>query len=81
MKVQIVGIQAQDYTLDNGYSFHGDKVHAIDLETVGNGQVGNQVTTFKIPSSKTLAYPLEVGKEYTVYFTQKGAVDLITPVK
>lgn len=81
MQVKIVGIQTQDYTLDSGYSFKGEKIHAIDLETVANGQVGQQVTTFKIPSTKVIPCVLEVGKEYVVYFTQKGAVDFVSPLK
>ena len=58
MIAKIVGIQTQDYKLDNGYAFKGIKVHAIDTMTMNSG--------------------LE-GKEYTVYFNQKGAVDFITP--
>ena len=81
MQVKIVGIQPQDYTLDSGYSFKGIKVHAIDLGTVADEQLGQQVTTFKIPSTQVFPCVLEVGKEYVVYFTQKGAVDFVSPLK
>lgn len=33
MKVRIVGIQSQDYKLDNGYEFKGNKIHALDLDS------------------------------------------------
>lgn len=83
MKIKIVGIQPQDYKLDNGYAFKGVKVHAIDLETLPNGQVGNQViNSIKIPEGSPLSQvPLEIGKTYTVYFTQKGQLDTILPVE
>ena len=81
MKVKIVGIQPQSYTLDNGYSFTGVKYHAIDLDTVINGLIGSVVTSFRVSSDSHLAsIPVEVGKEYNIYFTQKGAVDYISPV-
>lgn len=79
MKVKIVGIQPQDYTLDNGYSFKGDKVHVIDLETVKNGQIGNVVTTFRISADSPLSsVPLQIGEDYTVYFDQKGQLAFLS---
>lgn len=78
MLVKIVGVQAQDYKLDNGYEFKGDKVHAIDLETVADGQLGHQVMDFKIPSAHHLAsVPLEIGETYRLYFDKKGKVDML----
>lgn len=82
MKVKIVGIVPQDYTLDNGYSFKGQKIHAIDLETAVEGQLGNQCMDFKIAGDHPLAsVPLKVGAEYNLYFTKKGQVDFLAEVK
>ena len=79
MQIKLVGIQPQDYTLDSGYSFTGVKVHAIDLETKSDGQLGDQVMVFKIDSVSPLAaIPLTVGKQYNVYFNQKGKLDFIS---
>lgn len=78
MLVKIVGIVPQSYTLDNGYSFTGDKVHCIDLETKADKQIGDQVMDFKIPADSHLAgVPLEIGEKYQLYFTKKGAVDFL----
>lgn len=82
MQVRIVGIQPQSYTLESGYSFTGEKVHAIDLDTKSDGQIGDQVITFRLPSTSPLtAVPLTVGAEYTIYFTPKGQPDYLAPVK
>ena len=81
MKVRIVGIQSQDYKLDNGYEFKGNKIHALDLESQPDGLSGNLTMTMKIPAVSPLAaVPLVVGKEYNVYFNQKGNVDFIAEV-
>lgn len=81
MKVKIIGIEPQSYTLDSGYSFTGVKYHAIDLETVREGLIGQLMVNFKVSSDSRLAsVPVEVGKEYNVYFTQRGALDYIAPV-
>ena len=78
MLVQIVGIQSQDYKMDNGYSFKGNKIHAIDLDSQPDGLNGHLTTTMKISLESPLAnVPLAVGKKYTVYFNQKGGVDFI----
>ena len=83
MKIKLVGIQPQDYKLDNGYSFKGNKLHAIDLDTVPTGQIGNQViNSIKIAEDSPLySVPLEIGKTYTVYFTQKGQIDALIPLE
>lgn len=83
MKIKLVGIQTQDYKLDNGYKFKGKKLHAIDLDTVPEGQIGNQViNSIKISDDSPLAaVPLTVGETYTVYFTQKGQIDALIPLK
>ncbi|MFQ6724595.1 MAG: hypothetical protein ACLRFE_04635 [Clostridia bacterium] len=82
MRVKIVGISPQSYTLDNGYSFTGNKYHCIDLDTVTTGQIGNIVTNFKISNTSPLsAIPVEVGKEYNIYFNQKGSPDYLAPIK
>lgn len=78
MQIKLVGVQPMDFTLDNGYHFDGIRIHAIDLETMADGQIGNQIMDFKIPSSSPLMNtPLQVGEEYTVYFTKKGAPDFL----
>lgn len=78
MKIKLVGVQPMNFTLDNGYHFEGERIHAIDLETVVPGQIGNQIMDFKIPSdSHLMNVPLEIGEEYTVYFTKKGAPDFL----
>ena len=82
MLIKVVGIQSQDFTLDNGYHFSGKKYHAIDMETSVPGQDGNQVMTFKIPSDhKLAAVPVEVGKTYHMYCDQKGRPDFIQEYK
>lgn len=81
MKVRIVGIQSQDYKLDNGYEFKGSKIHALDLDSNPNGLTGHLTMTMKIASDSPLAsVPLSIGEEYNVYFNQKGGVDFIAPV-
>lgn len=81
MKVRIVGIQAQDYKLDNGYEFKGNKIHALDLDSKPDGLTGHLTMTMKIKASDPLSsVPLSVGDEYNVYFNQKGGVDFIAPV-
>jgi hypothetical protein len=78
MLMKVVGVQEQDYKLENGYSFKGAKIHAIDLETVPQGLTGNMVTDFKIPADHPLyQMPLRVGGIYKCYFTQKGALDFM----
>lgn len=82
MKVKIVGIQAQDYKLDNGYAFKGRKLHCIDLESKPNGLDGELVMEIKIADSSPLSsLPLAVGHIYTAYFTQKGALDYLVESK
>ena len=81
MKVRIVGIQSQDYKLDNGYEFKGSKIHALDLDSQPDGLMGTLTMTMKIAAASPLAsVPLAVGKEYNVYFNQKGGVDYIAEV-
>lgn len=73
MLLKIVGVQPQDYTMDNGYSFKGNKIHVIDMETKVEGMLGNQVSDFKIPISSPLyAMPLSIGSVYRCYFDKKG---------
>ena len=82
MLVKIVGIQNQSYSLDNGYTFNGRKVHAIDLETSVSGQEGHQVMNFKIPADHKLAtVPLKIGAEYILYCDQKGRPDFLQESK
>ena len=71
--MQLVGVQKQDYKLDNGYAFKGNKLHCVDLDSKTDGLQGNIVTTFKIADGSELAQiPLKIGAEYTVFFDQKG---------
>lgn len=78
MKVKIVGIQEMKFTLDNGYSFEGKKFHAIDTETEKDGLLGKLTTTFKLSKEHPFYNaPVVVGKNYTVYFDQKGGLDFI----
>lgn len=82
MRVQIVGIVPQDYKLDNGYEFKGDKIHAIDLETKAPNQAGCQVMDFKIAADHPLAnVPLKIDGVYAIYFDKKGRLDFIQEVK
>lgn len=82
MKIKVVGIQVQDYKLDNGYTFKGRKLHAIDLSSETTGQVGNQVMNLKIADDCPLAsVPIEIGNEYNVYFGPNGKLDEIFPSK
>lgn len=76
MLMKIVGVQEQDYKMDNGYSFKGKKIHAIDLDTKNQGQMGNIVTTFKVSAESPLySTPIYIDSVYKCYFTQKGALD------
>lgn len=82
MKIKLIGIQEQEYTLDNGYYFNGKKLHVIDLDSAPEGQIGNQVTNFKISNDSQLAsIPLECGATYEVYFNNKGKLDALIPLK
>ena len=74
MKIKVVGVQQQNFTLDNGYHFDGRKVHGIDLDKKPDGLVGNVVTQFKLSNEDTKLAMLmvEVGKTYNVYFEQDG---------
>lgn len=81
MVIKIIGIEKQDYKLDNGYAFQGLKIHAADLETVKNSLVGNLTTTIKIPAESPFYNEgYAVGECYRCYFTQKGALDYISRV-
>lgn len=80
MRFQIVGIELQDYTMDNGYSFKGKKLHCIDCDTEKPSLNGQMVTTLKISDDNPMANTvLTVGKDYTVYFDQKGKLVFIKP--
>ena len=82
MKMQLVGVQRQDYTLDNGYSFKGNKLHCVDLESKPDGLQGALVTTFKISDDSELAtIPLRIGANYTCFFDQKGNLAYFVEVK
>lgn len=82
MLFKIVGIENQDFTFPDGKVYSGRKIHAIDKDTASQGQIGDQVTVMKISSTHKLATaPLEVGKEYHVYFDQKGRPDFIAEAK
>lgn len=81
MKVKILGLQNQDYKLDNGFEFKGVKIHALDLDSAPAGLTGNLTTTFRLASDSPLnSVPLIVGDEYNVFFSQKGALDFIAHV-
>lgn len=81
MKIKIVGVVPQNFTLDNGYHFEGNKIHAIDLETRADGQIGNQVFDFKISKdSKLYGVPLHVGCDYALYFNKKKEADFLSPI-
>lgn len=76
MLLKIVGFQEQDYKMDNGYSFKGKKIHAIDLDTKNHGQTGHIVTTFKVSADSPLyTRPISIDSVYKCFFTQKGALD------
>lgn len=78
MKFQVVGRIRQDYTLDNGYSFHGVKYYGIDLDQEKEGLQGKITTDLKVPDGSPMAtVSMEVGNIYIVYFNQKGGVDYI----
>ena len=76
MLMQIVGVQPQDYRLDNGYSWKGLKIHAIDLDTKADGLLGNMIVNFKIgadhPQYNT---PIQIGKKYKCFFDLKKGLD------
>lgn len=81
MKIKVVGIQSQDYKLDNGYAFKGRKLHCVDLDSKRTDLSGNLTLTVKVADSSSLGtMPIEVGKEYTCYFDQKGALDYLSAV-
>lgn len=81
MEIKIVGIENQDYKMDNGYAFKGKKLHCIDEDTERPSLNGNVVTTIKIDDNSSLAtVPVEVGNHYTAFFNQKGALAYLTPL-
>lgn len=82
MLVQIVGIQPMDFTFDKAdgskFTFKGDKVHCVDLETTGDRQMGHRVMDFKIPADSHLAnIPLEIGGKYRLFFNKYGKPDFL----
>ena len=78
MIIKVIGIQEQDYKLENGYAFKGKKIHAADMSTKGEGLSGHLVLNMKISADDILGkLPIEVGKMYTVYFDQKGRLDYL----
>lgn len=78
MLMQIVGVQPQDYTLDNGYSWKGLKVHAVDLESQTDGLYGNLTVTFKIGTNHPLYNtPIQIGKKYKCFFNLKKELDMM----
>ncbi len=81
MKIKIVGIEDQNYKLDNGYSFDGLKLHCLDVETKKDKLIGNVTTTIRVPRDFPQATSLMVGMECSVYFNQKGQLDFLQPVK
>lgn len=81
MLIKIVGIEHQDYKLDNGYSFKGIKLHAEDMSTLKEKLEGNLTTTIKIAEdSPHFSRDFRVGTYHRCYFTQKGTLDCITEV-
>ena len=82
MKIKVVGIQPQDFTLDNGYKFKGRKLHVIDLDSKTDGQIGYQVTDIKISDDSLFGnVEVHVDETYNAYFTKKGALDTLIPLK
>lgn len=80
MKVRVVGVQKQEYKLDNGYEFKGRKLHCIDLDSNRSDLDGCLVMNVKIANESPLSsVPISVGSEYVCYFNQKGALDYIAP--
>lgn len=81
MKIKVVGIQNQNYRMDNGYSFKGRKLHCVDIDSERSDLDGNLTLTIKVADDSPLgSIPIEVGKEYTCYFNQKGALDYLSSV-
>jgi hypothetical protein len=80
MRIKVIGRLRQDYTLDNGYTFHGVKYFGEVLDDQREGLEGHMVTDLKISDTSPLAMnPMQVGATYIVYFNQKGAVDFLQP--
>lgn len=78
MRIKVVGRLRQDYTLDNGYSFHGVKYFGIVLDDQREGLEGCTTTDLKIADNSLLATnPMQVDGTYIIYFNQKGAVDFV----
>lgn len=78
MLLKIVGIQPQVYKLDSGYTFKGNKVYAIDMETKIEGMLGNQTVDFRIGVKDPLYNtPLSIGSVYRCYFDQKKRLEEI----
>jgi len=82
MLAKVVGVESQKFTLDNGYHFEGWKLYCIDLEEEKENLAGHTTVEVKVPvDHRDYNQPFEVGKEYVVYFTKKGKLDLIRPNK
>lgn len=80
MKVKIVGRLRQDFTLDNGYTFHGVKYFGVVMDEPQEGLQGCKTTEIKVPDGSPYALsPLEVDQTYLLYFNQRGALELVRP--
>ena len=79
MLLRIVGLQRQDFKMDNGYEFHGYKFHCVDESTENKELQGRQVVNFKVGDDHPIAsMPVHLGRLYKVYFDQKGRLDFMT---
>lgn len=82
MKVKVVGLEKQEYTLEDGYSFKGTKIHFLDLSTVRNGLEGHQAKVCRIADESPLAtFPLVVDGEYHFFFDDRKHLDYIKDVE
>ena len=81
MKVKILGIQTQEYKLENGYHFKGRKLHLMCLDEKP-GLCGCEVDTVRLSDDSPLSnVHLTIGSEYNFYFDQRAHLDAIIPIE
>lgn len=82
MKIKVLGIENEKKWQIEGTElrFDGKYVFCEKIDEPRQNLVGNDIVTLKIDKTQPVfGVPLEVGKEYTVYYNDKKKVDFIAP--
>lgn len=79
MLVRIVGLQRQDWKMDDGFEFHGYKFHCVDEGTQNKDLQGRMVLEFKVPDGHPLSsMPIQLNKLYKAYFNNRKQLDFLS---